>query len=78
MHQKKAFERQIYAEQPFLLGPDEILFHLQSNAESGLRSSQVEQYQQKYGPNKLRGQEGVSWYSILLKQIANAMILVSR
>ncbi|KAL6246452.1 potassium/sodium eff [Rhinocladiella similis] len=67
---------QNFPKQPFLLSVDEILDHLQTRIESGLSSAQIQQYQDKYGPNKLTGEGGVAWYSILGKQISNAMILV--
>jgi P-type Na+/K+ transporter len=68
---------QSYSKQPFLLSPDEILSHLSTRIDSGLSSAQVQQHQEKYGPNTLEGDGGVSWYAILGKQISNAMILVS-
>ncbi|RMZ91475.1 hypothetical protein DV736_g1294, partial [Chaetothyriales sp. CBS 134916] len=67
---------QNYPRQPFLLSVDEIVSHLHTHLVSGLSSSQVKEYQEKYGENKLSGDGGVSWYSILGKQISNAMILV--
>lgn len=70
-------EEQNYAKQPFLLSVEDIQEHLQTNPDSGLSSSQVSQYSEKYGENKLEGDGGVAWYSILGKQISNAMILVS-
>ena len=36
----------------------------------------MQEAQRKYGPNKLEGEGRVRWYSVLLKQISNAMILV--
>ena len=68
---------QNYTKQPFLLSVDEIKNETETNLESGLSASQVQQYQEKYGPNRLEGDGGVSWYTILGKQISNAMILVS-
>lgn len=73
--QPKRAEQQ-YAQEPFLLSVDELVSHLGTNIELGLSSTQVQQHQEKYGPNKLEGDGGVSWYSILGKQISNAMILV--
>ena len=67
---------QNYSKQPFLLSTDEVISHLETRVELGLTSSQVRQYQERYGPNKLEGDGGVAWYSILGKQISNAMILV--
>jgi P-type Na+/K+ transporter len=77
MGKKSARAEQSYPKQPFLLSTDEILRHLETNVDSGLTTAQVQQYQEKYGPNRLEGDGGVSWYSILGKQISNAMILVS-
>ncbi|KAK5058699.1 hypothetical protein LTR84_010963 [Exophiala bonariae] len=67
---------QNYTKQPFLLSVDETVNEAQTNLDSGLKSAQVQEKQQKYGPNSLQGDGGVSWYSILGKQISNAMILV--
>jgi len=77
MGKKSTRAEQNYPKQPFLLTPDEILTHLETRVESGLSGAQAQQYQEKYGPNRLEGDGGVSWYSILGKQISNAMILVS-
>ena len=68
---------QNYPKQPFLLTVDETVQHTATCLESGLSDVQVQQYQDKYGPNRLEGDGGVAWYSILGKQISNAMILVS-
>jgi P-type Na+/K+ transporter len=75
MGQKKKDE-QNYSKQPFLLSVDEVLDHRQTKIDSGLSSTQAKQYIDKYGENKLEGDGGVAWYSILGKQISNAMILV--
>lgn len=76
MGKKGENAEQNYPKQPFLLSVEEIVDHLQTRIESGLSTAQVDQYQDKYGPNKLSGEGGVAWYSILGKQISNAMILV--
>jgi magnesium-transporting ATPase (P-type) len=76
MSKKGGRAEQKYAKQPFLLSKEEIFSHLETRGDWGLRSTQVQEYQQKYGPNKLEGDGGVSWYAILGKQISNAMILV--
>jgi hypothetical protein len=70
-------EEQNYAKQPFLLPVQDIVQYLQTDVEFGLSSAQVKQYQDKYGANKLDGDGGIPWYALLMKQIANAMILVS-
>lgn len=74
---KQTREEQNYTRQPFLLPVDDILKQLETNIETGLTSAQVKQYQERYGVNKLDGDGGVPWYALLMKQIANAMILVS-
>jgi len=76
MGKNSSREGQHYPRSPFLLSVDDITRHLLTNKDSGLTNSQVQEYQEKYGPNKLDGDGGVSWYSILGKQISNAMILV--
>lgn len=69
--------RQEYSRHPFSLSLDE-LHHLfgNTNAETGLTRLRAREAQEKYGPNKLEGEGVVQWYSVLLKQISNAMILV--
>ncbi|EXJ88478.1 potassium/sodium efflux P-type ATPase, fungal-type [Capronia coronata CBS 617.96] len=76
MGKKGVRAEQSYPKHPFLLPTDEIVSHLETNLDLGLTSAQVQQYQPKYGPNKLDSDGGVSWYAILGKQISNAMILV--
>lgn len=76
MGKKGAYEVQSYPQQPFLLSIDDILSHLQVSRESGLNSAQAQQYQHRYGENKLSVEGGAKWCSLLLKQISNAMILV--
>ncbi len=72
-----SIEAQNYTKQPFLLPVEEVLQHRNVQKDAGLSSAQVQQYGQKYGQNKLEGEGGVKWYSLLLKQISNAMILVA-
>ncbi|KAL8805822.1 MAG: hypothetical protein Q9182_001734 [Xanthomendoza sp. 2 TL-2023] len=72
----KKFTSQEYPQHPFLL-PSEVLFkRLQTNDETGLSPHKAQEAQGAYGPNKLEGEDGVKWYSVLLKQVSNAMILV--
>jgi Na+-exporting ATPase len=71
------FDAYTYLKEPFLLSVDEVLYHLETNRDLGLRSAQVQQYQQKYGPNEIEGEGSVKWYSLLTKQVSNAMILVN-
>ena len=68
--------RQLYPRHPFLLSLDEITEQLGTNVDTGLSRLKVQQSQHDYGPNKLKGEGVIQWYSILIKQISNAMILV--
>ena len=68
--------RQHYPRHPFLLPVDQILEQLGTNTETGLSRLKVQQSQHDYGPNKLKGEGAIQWYSILAKQISNAMVLV--
>ncbi len=67
---------QHYPRHPFLLPIDQILEQLGTNTETGLSRLKVQQSQHDYGPNKLKGEGAIQWYSILAKQISNAMVLV--
>jgi P-type Na+/K+ transporter len=62
---------------PFLLPIGNVAQQLGTNIETGLSARQVTQLRNDFPPNELVGGGGVSWYKILVKQISNAMILVS-
>lgn len=62
---------------PFLLPPADVAAALSTNIEHGLSSVQVAHLQQKYPRNELAMGETIAWHTILIKQICNAMILVS-
>jgi P-type Na+/K+ transporter len=61
---------------PFLLQVVEVVEDLKTNLDKGLTSSQVTQLQQKYPPNELDIGSGIAWYTIFIRQLCNAMILV--
>ncbi|OAA58424.1 potassium/sodium efflux P-type ATPase [Niveomyces insectorum RCEF 264] len=61
---------------PFLLSVDDVAKQLQTDVEKGLTDLQVKQRQEAYGRNELEVEEPTPWYSILVKQFCNAMILV--
>lgn len=67
------YHQQAYSQHPFLLAPVELFGN--TDAETGLSALQAREAQ-KYGPNRLQGDGAVRWYSVLLKQVCNAMILV--
>lgn len=76
MGNSKKFTKQEYPSHPFLLPASQVYDLLGTNQETGLSKLKAQEAQKTYGPNKLEGEEGVQWYSVLIKQISNAMILV--
>ncbi|KAL1868834.1 potassium/sodium eff [Paecilomyces lecythidis] len=73
---KDASRRQGFERHPFLIPVEEMTSLLQTDIENGLSDTKAQELQQRYGPNRLEGEGGVKWYSILGKQISNAMIMV--
>ncbi|KAL1958175.1 hypothetical protein VTO42DRAFT_5030 [Malbranchea cinnamomea] len=76
MPSRKDAVKQEYDRHPFLLSVEEVTRLLDTNLETGLTDIKVQELQRKYGPNRLSGEGGVKWYTLLAKQISNAMILV--
>ncbi|KAI9889663.1 MAG: Na+ ATPase [Vezdaea aestivalis] len=72
----KSSRLQEYSKLPFLLSVDETAGELSTNVECGLSPATAKTLEGEYGQNKLAGQGGVKWYTVLMKQISNAMILV--
>ena len=68
--------KQEYRRHPFALATDEVTSHLQTKLDTGLSRATAQDYKTKYGENKLSGEGGVKWWTVLAKQISNAMILV--
>lgn len=62
---------------PFLLSVEEVARQLDTNIEHGLSARQVVELRNRYPSNELEGGEGVAWYTILVKQVSNALILAS-
>jgi len=73
----KIQSRQRTERHPFLLPIEDVARQLDTNVESGLTALKVQELQREYPKNELEGGGGIAWYKILLKQISNAMILVS-
>ncbi|KAM0206954.1 hypothetical protein ACHAPQ_001885 [Fusarium lateritium] len=65
-----------YPKHPFLLNIEETAQALGTSIDKGLTSQQVAQAQEKYPKNELDVGGTVPWYSILTKQLLNAMIIV--
>lgn len=69
---------QSYLSQPaHSLSFDDVIQELRTNSDDGLTSSEAKGRIEKYGENMLEGDEGVSFAKIVIRQIANAMMLVS-
>lgn len=62
---------------PFLLPVEDAARELGTNIETGLNATKVAELQRDHPPNELEGGGGAAWYKILIKQMTNAMILVS-
>jgi Na+-exporting ATPase len=56
---------------------EDAIRELGTNFDNGLTTAEVKQRLEKYGENMLQGDEGVSLAKIVIRQIANAMMLVS-
>ncbi|KPM38274.1 Calcium-transporting ATPase 3 [Neonectria ditissima] len=65
-----------FPKHPFLLTVEETAQALGTDIDKGLTSHQVAQLQEKYPKNELDVGGTVPWYSIMTKQILNAMIIV--
>ncbi|KAF9874975.1 potassium/sodium efflux P-type ATPase [Colletotrichum karsti] len=65
-----------YPKHPFLLSVEDTAKALGVDIDKGLSSQQVQEAQQKYPENEFEVGESVPWYTILSKQIFNAMVLV--
>ncbi|CAK7205570.1 potassium/sodium eff [Sporothrix eucalyptigena] len=61
---------------PFLLSIQDVAKQLETDTDKGLTTAQVQQRQSQYGPNELEVHEPTPWYSILIKQFMNAMMIV--
>ncbi|EEH45452.2 potassium/sodium efflux P-type ATPase, fungal-type [Paracoccidioides brasiliensis Pb03] len=72
----KTDAKQEYTKHPFLLSVKELAEVLHTNIETGLLDANIPKLQEEYGANRLDGDGGVKWYTLLGKQIANAMVLV--
>lgn len=55
----------------------DVINQLGTNSDDGLTSGDAHQRLEKYGENMLEGDKGVSFAKIVIRQIANAMMLVS-
>ncbi|KAJ5376572.1 hypothetical protein N7509_013458 [Penicillium cosmopolitanum] len=70
------FPRSTLSKPAHSLTYEEVIQELGTNSDDGLTTSDVKQRLEKYGGNVLEGDEGVSFAKIVIRQIANAMMLV--
>jgi P-type Na+/K+ transporter len=73
---KSSSEKQDFDKEVYKLTIEEAIDSLKTNKDTGLTSAEAQSRQQRYGVNAIEGDGGVKWYSLLMKQISNAMILV--
>jgi len=65
-----------FPKHPFLLPVDEVAQVLGTDIDGGLSSAQVAELQKTYPPNELDVGGTIAWYTIFIRQLCNAMILV--
>ncbi|KAJ5737089.1 uncharacterized protein N7483_002214 [Penicillium malachiteum] len=61
---------------PHYLTFEDVIDQLGTNSDDGLTSNEAKQRLEKYGENMLEGGEGVSFAKIIIRQVANAMMLI--
>lgn len=61
---------------PFLLSVDEVAQAAGTDVDKGLTSARAAELQQQYPPNELDVGGSIAWYTIFIRQLCNAMILV--
>lgn len=66
-----------YPSHPCSLSVDKVSEILATDPEVGLQNKILPNLQSKYGENKLDGESSAKWHEVFLRQISNAMILVS-
>ncbi|KXX81602.1 Calcium-transporting ATPase 3 [Madurella mycetomatis] len=65
-----------FPKHPFLLSVQEVEGSLGTDVDKGLTSARVTELQGKYPPNELDVGGSIAWYTIFIRQLCNAMILV--
>lgn len=63
---------------PHALSHDDFVSEIQGKRIDGLTADEAKSRLEKYGPNELDDGPGVQPLKILVRQVANAMILVKR
>ncbi|KAJ5722238.1 hypothetical protein N7488_000273 [Penicillium malachiteum] len=61
---------------PHYLTFEDVINELGTNSDDGLTSNEAKQRLEKYGENMIEGGEGVSFAKIVIRQVANAMVLI--
>jgi Na+-exporting ATPase len=65
-----------FPKHPFLLSVREVEQAVGTDVDKGLTSSRAAELQQQYPPNELDVGGSIAWYTIFIRQLCNAMILV--
>lgn len=61
---------------PYTLTPEEAAEQINTSLEDGVKEEDVSTLLERYGKNAIDGEDSVSAWSVFLRQVANAMILV--
>ena len=71
-----AAQLQPLSQPAYCLSYQDVLKELSTDAEEGLSSGEAQRRLDQHGHNELEGGESVSFAKIIIRQIANAMMLV--
>lgn len=63
---------------PHAATPEAVSSLFKVDLKAGLTSQEAEERLARDGPNKLTSDEGVTWWSVLLRQVSNSLTLVRR
>ncbi|KAI9375826.1 hypothetical protein BJX61DRAFT_61556 [Aspergillus egyptiacus] len=74
--EKSATHGQPLSQPAHALKYEDVIQELKVDSEEGLTTVEAKKRLELYGPNELEGGEGVSFAKIVIRQIANAMMLV--
>ncbi len=67
-----------FSRHPFLLSADEVASQLGTNLEKGLTELEADSRSRQFPRNELDIGGAIPWYTIFIRQLFNAMIIVRR
>lgn len=67
----------IEEETPFhTLTVDQVVEHYSTNTFEGLTTQEATSRLKTYGINELQGNDGIKWYKVLWRQVANTLVVI--